>query len=194
LRKINFFVDCEALLTTLFSFDALHCRCSCCQENKITTIFQRLTCQKPCVYAAPSDIWKMPFDNMMLRSRRRNVMNDTSVTVMPDLFDRQIGALHGIPDVLSTKPAVVQAVTPIVGDAQTFTVQTYRQPEIGDTIFIQCVSKTGTIRLTLPAPVANAIARQRDALTSKSRSRRAKAVAQARKDRGELPGFMRRRQ
>lgn len=117
-------------------------------------------------------------------------MSEAHVTVMPDLFDRQIGALHGIPDVLSTKSSVINAVTPIVGDAQTFTVQTYRQPEIGDTIFLQCVTKNGTIRIALPAQVANAIARQRDALSSRSRSKRAKEVAQARKDRGELPGFM----
>jgi hypothetical protein len=120
-------------------------------------------------------------------------MSEANVTVMPDLFDRQIGALHGIPDVLSTKSSVLNAVTPIVGDSQTFTVQTYRQPEIGDTIFIQIVNKNGTVRIALPASVANAIARQRESLTSRSRSKRAKAVAQARKDRGELPGFMRKR-
>jgi hypothetical protein len=117
-------------------------------------------------------------------------LNETNITVAPDLFDRQIGALHGLPDVLYTKSSVVNTVTEMVGDAQTFTVQTYRQPEIGDTIFLQCVNKNGTIRIALPALVANAIARQREALTSRSRSRRAKAVAQARKDRGELPGFM----
>lgn len=117
-------------------------------------------------------------------------MSETNMTVMPDLFDRQIGSLHGLPDVLSTKPSVVQAVTQMVGDSQTFTVQTYRQPEIGDTIFIQCVTKDGTVRISLPAGVSNAIARQREALTARSRSRRAKATAQARKERGELPGFM----
>src|SRR5438309_10062924 len=106
-------------------------------------------------------------------------MSDANVTVMPDLFDRQIGALHGIPDVLSTKSSVVNTVTPVVGDSQTFTIQTYRLPEIGDTIFLQCVNKNGTIRIALPAPVANAIARQRGALSSRSRSKRAKAVAQA---------------
>lgn len=120
-------------------------------------------------------------------------MSEATVTVLPDLFDRQIGALHGIPDVLSTRASVLQAVTPVVGDAQTFTVQTYRQPEIGDTIFLQCVSKTGTVRIALPGSVANAIARQRESLSTRGRSMRAKANAQARKDRGEVPGFMKKR-
>jgi hypothetical protein len=38
--------------------------------------------------------------------------------------------------------------------------------------------------------VAAVIARQRDQLSAKSRSKSAKLVAQDRKDRGELPGFM----
>jgi hypothetical protein len=117
-------------------------------------------------------------------------MNEENITVMPDLYDRQIGALVGVPDVTHTKPAVLQAATPVVGDAQTYTIQTFRQPEIGDTIFVQIVNKSGSTRIALPAKVANAIARQREALTTRGRSRRAKAVAQARKDRGELPGFM----
>ena len=45
-------------------------------------------------------------------------------------------------------------------------------------------------RLALPPKVTDAIARQRDALTAKARSRAAKAQAKARKDAGILPGFM----
>ncbi len=52
-------------------------------------------------------------------------------------------------------------------------------------------SIAGVTRLALPPRVADAISRQRDTLSAKSRSRAAKALAQARKDRGELPGFMR---
>jgi hypothetical protein len=112
---------------------------------------------------------------------------------LPDPFDRLLGALHGLPDIASTKPATLRTVTPMVGTSQVFIVQTYRQREVGDTIFLECVSNNGTVRLAVPPAVSDAIARQRDALTAKSRSKAATANAQARKDRGELPGFMKRK-
>ena len=105
-------------------------------------------------------------------------------------FDRMLGALHGLPDVASTKPSTIRAVTPLVGDSQLFIVQTYRQRDVGDTIFLECVTQDGTIRLFVPPTVSEAIARQRDALTGKTRSKAAKLVAEARKERGELPRFM----
>jgi hypothetical protein len=107
-----------------------------------------------------------------------------------DSFDRLLGALHGLPDVAVTKPSTIRAVTPMVGTSELYIVQTYRQREAGDTIFLECVRQEGTVRVAIPPAVADAIARQRDTLTGKSRSRASKATAQARKDRGELPGFL----
>jgi hypothetical protein len=78
----------------------------------------------------------------------------------------------------------------LTGQSQLFIVQTYRQREQGDTIFLECVTNEGTVRIALPPQVANAIARQRNALTKITRSKTGKAIAQARKERGELPGFM----
>lgn len=112
---------------------------------------------------------------------------------MPDAFDRLLGGLHGIPDVACTKPSTIRTVTPIVGTSQVFIVQTYRQRDIGDTIFLECVTKEGTVRIAIPPTVADSIARQRETLTGKSRSRAATASAQARKQRGEIPGFMRKK-
>jgi hypothetical protein len=112
---------------------------------------------------------------------------------MPDAFDRLLGSLHGLPDVTSTKPSTLRTMTPILGTSQMYILQTYRQRERGDTIFLECVSKDGSVRLALPPAVSEAIARQRDALTGKVRSKIGKANAQARKDRGELPGFMKNR-
>ncbi len=111
----------------------------------------------------------------------------------PDNFDRLLGLLHGLPDVVSTRESVLRVVPPLgVGGSQTFIVQTYRQSEQGDTIFLECVNEAGTTRLVLPEKVANLIARQRDQLTAKSRSKAGKRVAAERKERGELPGFMKR--
>ena len=112
---------------------------------------------------------------------------------LPDAFDRLLGSLHGLPDVTSTKMSTMRTVTPILGTSQMFIVQTYRQRERGDTIFLECVDKDGSVRLALPPSVSEAIARQRDALTGKVRVKIGKASAQARKDRGELPGFMKHR-
>ena len=108
----------------------------------------------------------------------------------PDTFDRVLGSLHGLPDVASTKATVVRAITPLVGASELFVIQTYRQKDTGDLIFLEAVSKSGTVRLVLPPAVADAIARQRDALTGKSRSRAAKASMAARMERGEQPGFL----
>ena len=49
------------------------------------------------------------------------------------------------------------------------------------------------VRLALPPKVANAIASQRDSLTSRRRSSASRASAKTRRERGELPGFIRKR-
>jgi hypothetical protein len=109
---------------------------------------------------------------------------------LPDVFDRLLGGLQRLPDVVHTKPATIRAMVPILGSAQTFIVQTYRQREQGDTIFLDCVSADGSLRLAIPPKIADAIARQREALTDKARSKAAKAIAQERKERGEKLAFL----
>jgi hypothetical protein len=111
--------------------------------------------------------------------------------VMPDVYDRLLGQLHGLPDTINTKMSSLRVVVPMVGDSRSFSVQTYRQKEWGDTIFVECTSKDGVVRIALPPEVADTIARQRDQLTARNRSKTAKATALARKEAGILPGFMR---
>lgn len=92
-------------------------------------------------------------------------------------FDRAIGALHGLPDVVASK-AVTLRVVPVFGiGSHVYVVQTFRQREIGDTIFLETVSDTQTVRLVIPPAVAALIARQRDQLTVKVRSRTGKRMA-----------------
>lgn len=110
-----------------------------------------------------------------------------------DLFDRMIGSLHGLPDVVSTKASTIRAVTPMIGSSQTFIVQTFRQRESGDTIFVECAGATGYVRLALPPSVADAIARQRSSLTDQSRSKSSRETMERRMESGEVPGFMRRK-
>ena len=126
---------------------------------------------------------------------------NSQVAGMPEEYDRLLGALHGIPGVAATKPSTVKTVTSVTGASKTFIVQTYRQRDEevregqiikgGDTIFLDCMTKEGTTRLAIPPAVADVIARQRESLTKIVRRRTAKASAQARKDAGILPGFLR---
>lgn len=111
----------------------------------------------------------------------------------PDVYDRLLGGLDGLPDVTNTKPTTLRSITPLIGNSQTFIVQTYRQRDRGDTIFLECVDGKGSVRLALPPVVAEAIARQRDALTTKVRVKVGKQSAADRKARGEVPGFAKKR-
>lgn len=107
---------------------------------------------------------------------------------LPDAYDRQLAALHDLPDVVRTKAATVRVVPPLgVGGTAVYIVQTYRQAERGDSIFLEVVSTAGAVRLVIPPKVAATIARQRDALTAKTRSKAAAAVAADRKAAGVVP-------
>jgi hypothetical protein len=108
-----------------------------------------------------------------------------------DPFDRAIGALEGLPDTSRTKPTTIRDVSPLVGATQTFIVQTYRQKEKGDTIFVEVAAAGYHVRLALPPGVADCISRQRDALTARARSRAGRERAEADKRQGIVPGFMR---
>lgn len=121
-------------------------------------------------------------------------------------FDYELGQLHGLPGVTFTKQATVQATNGLT-ESSTWIIQTYRKrsvPDIvedaerpmpaRDTIFVQFIGKGGrSLRLVIPPPVADLIARQRDALTTKNRSSGAKRAAATRKERGIEPGFLKRR-
>lgn len=119
-----------------------------------------------------------------------NEREQPSTSPMPDAYDRQLAALHGLPDVVRVKPATVRTVPPLgVGGSQVFVIQTYRMSGEGDTIFLEVMGQAGAIRLVLPPKVSTVIARQRDALTAHVRSRVAKIAAEDRQARGIRPGF-----
>jgi hypothetical protein len=49
-----------------------------------------------------------------------------------DKFDRLAGALANLPDVTESKPSTVMAHTALIGETQTFIIQTRRQREVGE--------------------------------------------------------------
>jgi hypothetical protein len=103
-------------------------------------------------------------------------------------FDRIRGGMQGV--ALFTKPTTIKNVQNITGESETFVIETCRHAEMGDFIFIEIVDRDGVTRVALPPKAADAIAAHRESLTSRRRSIASKATARARKDRGELPGFM----
>lgn len=110
---------------------------------------------------------------------------------MPSTFDRLYALLHDLPDVVSTRQSTMTIVPPLgVGGSQTFIVQTMRQREEGDTLFVSCIDNGRAIQLVFPPRVTAAIASQRDSLTSMSRRKGARAAVQTRAERGIVPGFL----
>ncbi len=117
---------------------------------------------------------------------------------LPDAFDRALDQMKVRPDTVSTKAATIRTLPVLaVGGATTYIVQTFRVQEDGarsrDTIFLECYSADGPVRLVLRSEVADVIARQRESLTGKVRSKAARKQAEARKARGERPAFLGRR-
>lgn len=114
-----------------------------------------------------------------------------------DKFDRVMGELTKLPDVTHTAPSTVVSTRPLIGATQTFIIQTYRQiqrdgdeSKTEDTLFIQYIDDQGSSRFIIPHKAIQAILRQHDALGTKVRRKIGREQAQARKARGELPGFM----
>lgn len=115
-------------------------------------------------------------------------------TVTISKYDRLRGNLQDL--ALFTKPSTIKNVQTITGKSETFVVETCRHDELGgggDFIFIELVDDSGVVRIALPPRVANVIASQRDSLTSRRRSRAAQRIAKERMERGELPGFMKKK-
>lgn len=83
-------------------------------------------------------------------------------SALGDEFDRTMRSLHGVPDVVSTKATTIRTLTPVAENSH----------------------------VALPPEVADCIARQRDALGTKSRKRAAKQEAARRKAAGIKPGFL----
>ena len=109
----------------------------------------------------------------------------------PDAYDRAYGQMQGFPH---TRPTTITAANVMgVGGVRSYIIETFRAPECGDTVFVQITGPEGLQRIHLPADVTTAIARQRDRMTTLSRSRAGKARAAADKAAGIMPGFLRKK-
>jgi hypothetical protein len=131
-----------------------------------------------------------------MTTKRDESMKRTDV--MPDAFDRALAMLDGRPDTMKAKATVITSMPVLgIGGSLTYVIQTWRTAEDGgrsrDTIFLQCYGADGAVRLVLNSDVADAIARQRDALTTRRRVQAGRKSAAERQARGETPAFRRRK-
>lgn len=117
-------------------------------------------------------------------------MDQETRGALGDTYDAVVRSMKDRPDVVKVKPSTIEMLSKILERSQTFFIQTCRVKEEGDTILIQYIGAEGSYRIALPPRVAEAIARQYDALSGKSRSNAAKTLAADRKARGIKPGFM----
>ena len=109
----------------------------------------------------------------------------------PDAYDRAYGQMQGFPH---TRPTTITVANVMgVGGVRSYIIETFRAPEMGDTVFVQIAGPEGLQRIHLPPNVTTAIARHRDRMTTQSRSRAGKARAVADKEAGIMPGFMRKK-
>lgn len=92
----------------------------------------------------------------------------------PDAFDRAYGQAQGFPH--TRESTITSANVMGIGGVRSYIVQTFRVPEVGDTVFITITGPEGLQRVHLPAKVTNAIASQRDSLTTQSRRKGARAA------------------
>jgi hypothetical protein len=108
-------------------------------------------------------------------------------------YDRLRGSLHDTG--LFTRQSTIRNLDKVTGRAETFVVETARDDERGgDFIFVELIDEANLVtRMALPPKVANAIESQRESLTTKRRSLAGKRLAKERMDRGELPGFMKKK-
>jgi len=83
-------------------------------------------------------------------------------------FDRILGGLAHDPGVKRARPTTVITTLPIVGTTTTYVVQTHRTEEGEYIVFLQVVDAEGRERFVIPNRVAQALYRQRQALTDRS--------------------------
>lgn len=107
----------------------------------------------------------------------------------PRSYDRLMAGLDGLPDSVRSRPTPVRVITPLLGNVETFIVQTFRQKDEGDTIFIEHTGPEGYERYYLPPAVVQVIVRHRNQLETQNRKRVGRRLAEERRAAGIAPAF-----
>lgn len=112
--------------------------------------------------------------------------NDQPSGLLGDEYDQAYRTCSGF---AHTKPTNIVA-TGIggfsLGGVKNYTVQTFRAPDAGDTIFLIEVSGEQARRFMIPPDVSNVIAAQRDAISKRNRQAAAKRGVETRRRKGTI--------
>jgi hypothetical protein len=114
-------------------------------------------------------------------------MSDTPSPLIPrDAFSTELRRLRGNVAALSSSSTIHSQ--DVYGNAETWVLETFRDAEGAETIFLQRNDATGGARQVLPPQVTAAIARQRDHLSTRARRRQGHNLIALRRQRGDTLG------
>ena len=71
---------------------------------------------------------------------------------------------------LFCKPSTIKNIDEMTGKTETFIIETAHQADLGNYVFLERFDDNPPVRIVIPPKVANIIASQREALSSRKRS------------------------
>src|SRR5688572_14008240 len=94
---------------------------------------------------------------------------------------------------LSDNPGAVRSssrvdIADFYGNAETWTIDTFRESTGAETSFVQRMSLGSPLRLLIPPPVMAALTRQKTSLVGQARRRGARQAVETRRARGDVLG------
>lgn len=103
-----------------------------------------------------------------------------------DLFSRTLRRLLDNPGALSSSSTI--RATDFYGNTETWVVDTFRDPDGSEVVFLQRNGAEGGSRFILQADVTKALSRHRDQLSARARRRQGHRLVAQRKERGDVLG------
>jgi len=112
--------------------------------------------------------------------------NEDSGVIPTDLFSRELRSLRDNPGAISSTSTI--QTQDFYGNAATWVLETFRDGEGREQVFLQRVDQVGGQRIVLPAAVTAALARHRDQLATRAKRRQGHRLVAQRKERGDVLG------
>lgn len=113
-------------------------------------------------------------------------MDNSEKTLPRDEFTVRLRELGDNPGAVQSSSRV--DIQDFYGNAETWTIDTFRESTGQETSFVQRMSLANPLRLLIPPPVMAALTRQRGSLVSQSRRRGARQAVATRIARGDTLG------
>jgi hypothetical protein len=111
-------------------------------------------------------------------------MSETPIPTNP--FSRELRSLRDNPGAVSSASTI--HTQDFYGNSATWVLETFRDGDGDQKVFIQKIDELGGARLVLPPEVTAALARHRDQLSTKVRRRQGHRLVAQRRERGDVLG------